>query len=266
MPILSYDTVEQGQPQQWLYVLHGIFGSGRNWASIARRFVRERPDWGARLIDLRQHGSSKGFAAPHTIEAAANDLHALAQSLGESPAAVLGHSFGGKVALMYCRQHASEALKQVWVVDSTPDAKVPDGSAWTMLQLLRRLPREFASRQELIDVLTTARIPHGTAQWMATNLEQQGSVYRWRFDLDALEALLNDFFNVDLWDVIEHPPANVHVHLIKARESSLLSGASLARAEAAASNGRTHVHHVDGGHWVNADNPDALHELLTANL
>ena len=225
-----------------LYVLHGIFGQGRNWASVIRRFVKSCPDWNARLIDLRQHGGSQGFAAPHTIEAAARDLHELAQSLGETPAAVLGHSFGGKVALMYARQHG-EQLQQVWVIDSTPEARTPDGTAWGMLELLRTTPREFASREQLVSLLEGFRVARPTAQWMATNLEAtESGTYRWRFDLDALEELLRSFFDEDLWSVLEKPPGSAEIHLVKADGSSILSPASVKRvSEIAAQNGRVHL-------------------------
>src|SRR5215216_6041064 len=146
---LSSTLLHEGTSTKLLYVLHGIFGSGRNWSSVMRRFVRSRPEWSARLIDLRQHGSSQGFAPPHTLAGAARDLSELAQHEGEHPAAILGHSFGGKVALTYAREHG-DALEQVWVVDSTPEARTPDGSAWHMLELLRRVPRDFANRNELI--------------------------------------------------------------------------------------------------------------------
>ncbi|HSM35677.1 MAG TPA: hypothetical protein VK837_04695, partial [Longimicrobiales bacterium] len=42
-------------PGAWLYVLHGIYGAGRNWGSVARALVERRPDWGAVLVDLRGH-------------------------------------------------------------------------------------------------------------------------------------------------------------------------------------------------------------------
>ena len=248
-----------------LYVLHGIFGSGRNWASVMRRFVRSRPEWACRLIDLRQHGDSQGFPPPHSVAAAAQDLADLAAQNNETPAAVLGHSFGGKVALMYARAHG-EQLEQVWVVDSTPDARVPDGSAWQMLQLLRSVPREFASRNQLIELLTRSGIATPTAQWMATNLESVDGAYRWRFDLDALEQLLRDFFDQDLWDVLEHPPGNLQIHMVKAEESSVLSPASIERTESLAGNGRVFLHRIASGHWVNTDNPEALLALMTRYL
>jgi esterase len=254
------------EPAQWLYVLHGIYGAGRNWASVLRRVVRERPDWGALLIDLRQHGGSQGFAGPHTVAAAAADLAQLEAHGEPRPAAVMGHSFGGKVALVYGLDHGA-GLRQLWVIDSTPEARPPTGSAWEMLEIVRRLPSRFGTRDELIGALERAGVQRGVAQWLATNLEADGEGgYRWRFDLDAMESLLRDFFRTDAWAAVESPPAGVEVHLVRARESSVLSGAALARARAAAEAGSVQIHEVDGGHWVNADNPDALVALLAERL
>jgi esterase len=263
---LGSTLVDEGTPTKTLYVLHGIFGSGRNWSSVSRRFTRARPEWAARLVDLRQHGASQGFAPPHTLAAAAADLADLAQQNEEQPAAVLGHSFGGKVALMYAREHGA-ALEQVWVIDSTPEARTADGSAWTMLQLLRTVPREFASRDQLVQMLVGFKIPAPTAQWMATNLEQDGGgAYRWRFDLDAIEAMLLDFFEQDLWSVLENPPGQTQIHIVKAAESSVLSKTAVERVKQLSKQGRVHYHEVAGGHWVNADNPDGLLALMTQHV
>lgn len=251
---------------QMLYVLHGVYGAGRNWSSVIRRFVRSRPAWNARLLDLRQHGLSQGFPPPHTIEAAAHDVEDLAEHLGEEPAAVLGHSFGGKVALMYARHHGDE-LKQVWVIDSTPEARTPDGSAWRMLEIIRNTPREFESREQLIGLLEQERVERPTAQWMATNLENRDGVYVWRFDFDSIEALLRSFFEEDLWDVLESPPPQMEIHLVKAQQSSVLSPAAIARVQEIGSrNGRVFLHQVTGGHWVNAENPEALLALMNSHM
>jgi pimeloyl-ACP methyl ester carboxylesterase len=264
---LQFETISAAErPAHVLYVLHGIFGMGRNWAGVARRLVRERPDWGVRLIDLRGHGASQGFVPPHTIESAARDVAELARHLDEAPAGVLGHSFGGKVALMYARQHG-ERLRQLWLIDSTPDAGPPAGSAWDMLQLLRSLPAMFEARQDLVAHLSEHGVPLATAQWMATNLERSSEGYGWRFELTSLEQLLESFFATDLWAVIEQPPPQAELHIVKARLSSVLRSDAIERIQAISrTNPRVHYHEVPGGHWVNAENPDALLELMISEL
>lgn len=232
--------------------------------------MRARPEWGALLIDLRQHGASRGLAPPHTVVAAARDLDALVEDTGALPAAVLGHSFGGKVALLFARDAAPaarQALTQVWVIDSTPAASEPGGSAWSMLGLLRTLPPAFQTRDSLIEALVSHGVARGVAQWLATNLEaHDDGVYRWRFDFDAMQSLLDSFYETAAWDVVESPAPGVEIHLVKAEDSTVLSGDALARAERAAAGSRTFLHRVGGGHWVNAENPAAIEELLVQML
>jgi esterase len=269
--MLNHDTVTAPDtaPSRWLYVLHGIYGAGRNWASVMRRVVKQRPEWGVVLIDLREHGGSRGQPPPHTVHAAAADLVELAEGSGLTPSAVLGHSFGGKVALLFAgrEDEAAQGLRQVWVVDSTPEAREPGGSAWSMLSLVRSMPAQFNTRDELVAALVAHGMQRPVAQWMATNLEAgDDGAYRWRFDLDALEALLHSFFETDAWNVVERPRDGLQVHMIRAEESSVLSGDALARVETATSNGSTFLHRVAGGHWVNAENPQAIEELLVQML
>jgi esterase len=267
--VLHHERVVAGdEPAQWIWVVHGIYGAGRNWASVLRRVVRARPDWGALLIDLRQHGASQDFPPPHTVHAAADDLAALAETVGTAPAALLGHSFGGKVALLFAGLDtpAAQSLRQVWVIDSTPEARPPAGSAWTMLNLLRSMPARFRTRDELVDALGAHGVQRGVAKWMATNLESCPSGFRWRFDLDAMEALLLSFFATDAWPVVESPRAGLEVHMVKADDSAVLDGDALERVRAAQREGGTTLHRVAGGHWVNAENPGAIEDLLVEHL
>lgn len=275
-PTLAHDriTAPGAEPRHWMFMLHGIYGAGRNWSSVARRFVRERPEWGVLLVDLRMHGTSMGFHPPHTLQACADDVRRLSTHLGVTPDAVLGHSFGGKVALVHLRDAAMTRggagpvpyPAQVWVVDSTPAARTPDGSAWQMLHMLRENPGPFADRNAGIGAVERAGFPSPVAQWMATNLvpSGKGEELVWRLDVDAMEALLNDFFDTDVWSVLEDPPGGAVVHVVKARESNVLDDDACARIDRATTDtqGRVRLHRVDGGHWVNADDPDALHALL----
>lgn len=267
-PLLAHTRVAAAgrTPERWLLVLHGIYGSGRNWGTVARRVVDARPEWGALLVDLRLHGQSRGFEGPHTVRESAADVDALVESLDFHAAAVLGHSFGGKVALTYVEHHGDE-LRQAWIMDSTLEVREPSGSAWRMIETVRALPTEFASRAEAVEGIERAGYPTGLAQWFAMNLEPQDGVYRWRLDLDGVEEMLRDFFGTDLWHVVESPPHGVELHLVKATESDSIDEEAAARVEAAGrANGRVVLHRVPGGHWINTDNPDAVVQLLVDTL
>lgn len=252
-----------------LLMLHGIYGRGRNWQSIAQRLVAARTDWRALLVDLRLHGQSPTFEPPHTVLRAADDVRVLAEAVGAEGAdvrAVLGHSFGGKVAIALARPLAG-TLTQIWVIDSTPEAKPPTGSAWDMLLHVRSLPATFNSRADLVGGLEHFGWGEANAQWMATNLRYVNGRFEWALDFDAITAMLENFFDTDLWDVVEQPPPGVHFHFVKATESSTLNEPACARLErAGAANGQVSLHRLQGGHWLHADNPEGVVDLLARHL
>jgi esterase len=259
-------TAPGASPERWVTVLHGVFGQGRNWTSVLRGAVERRPEWGALLVDLRLHGASQDFQRPHTVEAAAGDVRALLAGLELPGTAVLGHSFGGKVALRLMDDPPA-GLEQVWVIDSTPDAKEPSGSAWEMIEVVRGLPQSFAARAEAVSALQEAGYAPGIAQWMAMNLEPGGEGYVWRLDFDALEEILRDFFADDLWAAVESPPPGVEIHFVRAEGGSVISRQAAERIEALeGASGRVHLHRLEGGHWLNADNPEGIVELLAELL
>jgi len=268
-PLLHHERVraDGAAPERWILFLHGVYGAGRNWTTVARRVVRERPEWGAVLVDLRQHGGSTGFPGPHTMESAAADVERLARSEGFGGGALLGHSLGGKVAMVLAGA-AARPPAQLWVVDSRPGTGRPAGSAWDMLGVLRRVPADFGDRGSGVSALEAEGLDAPVARWMATNLEPgEGGRYRWRIDPDDMEQLLRDFHATDTWGVLERPPAGTDVHVVKAETSSVLGEEACRRVEAAGRRtGRVHLHRVAGGHWLNADNPDALVDLLVRGL
>ena len=85
---VSYD----GPNTTPLLIAHGLFGSARNWGVIAKRLSAVRP---VVTVDMRNHGSSP-WHDTHSYVDLANDL---AQVI-DRPMDVLGHSMGGKAAML----------------------------------------------------------------------------------------------------------------------------------------------------------------------
>ena len=132
---------------------------------------------------------------------------------------------------------------------------------------LRKAPGPFRDRAAGGVALLAQSVPESVARWMATNLEERMGGWRWRIDATDMEAMLLDFFQVYLWSVVEGPPEELEVHMVKAEESSVLGPAACRRVEEAERRtGRVYLHRIAGGHWVNADNPDALLSLLREKL
>lgn len=266
MAELSFALVAGKSPTRWMIFLHGILGSGSNWRTFAQKLVAARPSWGAVLVDLRAHGQSVGFAPPHTVEACARDVRALSPKIPGPVHAVLGHSFGGKVALEMLREPGD--LQTAWILDSTPSAR-PDarGSESTVkiVSLLQRLPPRFPTRDSFIEEVMNAGNDRAIAMWLAMQVKPaaDGDGYEWRLDLEAIRALLDDYFSRDEWPVLES--ARQTVHLVVGGKSSVLDAGDRARAmrlaEAVPSHVKVHV--LPGaGHWVHVDAPAELMDLV----
>lgn len=259
-------------PARSAFLLHGIFGSGRNWKTFAGRLAAACPDWSIALVDLREHGASQGAPPPHTLAACAGDLAELARSLGRAPAAVLGHSFGGKVALAYAAA-APDALEQVVLLDSPPGAQAAHGDplesteAGRVLRVMQRMQVPVESRAAASAELARQGIPTSVAGWMATNLVPSGAGYAWHFDLGALEALLLDYWRTDGYALLRALPQRLAVHQVRAADSDRWPPRERADLAREVASGRVVEHVLEGaGHWLHIDNPGGLLALLAPLL
>ncbi|MGK3998987.1 alpha/beta fold hydrolase [Sorangium sp. So ce1024] len=270
-------------PARWMLVLHGIFGSGANWRTFARRLAEAqtaggapgaRP-WGFILVDLRAHGMSQGPPPPHTVAAAADDLLRLGDRLGLDVRGVMGHSFGGKVALAYLERRA-EGLDRGILLDVDPSAR-PAGESGSespgVLELLRAIPQPIASREAFLEAVQAAGLSRGIAEWLAMNVRREGDGFRIRLDLDVLNDLLTDYFARDLWHVLENPPAGAgaeerRIHVVLGGRSASISPASRARFEALPARAPWVSVHVlpTAGHWLHVDDPEGLFGVLRSAL
>lgn len=261
-------TAAHASPERWVVFLHGILGTGGNWRTFARQLCASHPAYGAVLVDLRLHGQSQGFHPPHTIEACAADVRRTIEAELKGPVHMLvGHSFGGKVALEMLR--APSEVRAAWVIDSTPSAR-PDArgseSTTRIVTLLERLPERFSTREAFIEIVTREGHDRAIAMWLAMNVKPapEGG-FAWRIDLKGVRALLDDYFARDEWEVLE-TNAGRDVHLVVGGRSSVLDARDRARASdiAADPRRRVHVHTIaQAGHWVHVDAPGELLALVS---
>lgn len=249
--------------------LHGILGTRANWRGVARRFVEARPQWGAILVDLREHGDSLGVPGPHTLAGAAMDVIELEKSLGIPIEGALGHSFGGKVVLRWLRDRGGRPT-EAWVIDASPSVSVSrrDSTATAqVLDTLSTLPRRWPSREAFVAAVTDAGQPAGIAQWLAMNLRPTDDGGRtFGPNLTTIRDLIEDYARTDLWAVVESLPEPATLDIVIGEKSTVFSTEDRARvARIGGRDSRVCSHLVPGaGHWVHVDAPDALVSLLTS--
>ena len=170
-----------------LIVLHGLRGSSRNWQSTGTDLAAR---YHVHALDLRNHGRS-----PHseemTFPAMAADVLAWMDTQGIARATLMGHSLGGKVAMLAaCRW--PERVERLVVVDVAPKDYEITGHQNDFAALNELDLRTLQSRGEA-ELRFEARVPSlGMRRFLATNLEcdaETGS-WRWIVNLPVLTATL----------------------------------------------------------------------------
>jgi len=179
LPVTSYG--ESGSP---VVVMHGLFGSSRNWMTAARRLAA-----GHRVFafDLRNHGTS-----PHTDTMSypemAEDVYETIYSLGVGPVALVGHSMGGKTAMLTALRHA-DVVERLVVVDAAPVSYPPAFVEYA--QAMRNADLSSVQRRAEVDAQLVDAVPTpGTRAFLLQNLILDDQGARWRPNLPVIEAAL----------------------------------------------------------------------------
>ena len=260
-------------PQKWIALLHGILGTKQNLRPIGKAITQRDYAWGALLIDLRMHGESQDFDPPHTIAACAEDLarHFKRIEIARLDA-LLGHSFGGKVALAYADLVHGD-IDHLFLLDSNPGPRpTARGSETTIavLNLLAALPADFERREDFLNAVIAAGQTRAIAQWLGMNLvRSENDRFRLGLDLGAIQALLDDYFARDFWHVVESPQGSMKIHVVIGAASDVYDAADRERMlrAATAHPNRVFVHLIEAaGHWVHVDAPDAILSIVTTAL
>ena len=178
---LASTVIGQGPPT---LILHGLFGSGVNWRSIARRLETRLE---CHLVDQRNHGRSphaRGMAYP----ALAADVLGYLDARRIDRAGLIGHSMGGKTAMTLALL-APERVRWLIVADIAPASSPSDHRP--ILDALKALPIDtLASRTGADAALARAVSDTGLRQFLLQNLVSGGAALRWRIDLDAIADAL----------------------------------------------------------------------------
>ena len=173
-----------------MYILHGLFGSNRNWSGIARHMATE---FQVISVDLRNHGASD-HADSMSYPEMAGDLVTLVQSLGHSTIKVIGHSMGGKTAMALSLLYPA-LIEKLVVVDIAPVTYQSNHD--DLISAIQSLPiSTITSRAEADELLSNQITDPGLRQFLLQNLIRNKDVFSWRLNLNAIEQnhkILRDF-------------------------------------------------------------------------
>ena len=160
-----------------LLIVHGLYGSARNWGVIAKRLSDERQVIG---VDLRNHGNSL-WAAPHDYPTLADDLAEIINAHG-GRADVMGHSMGGKAAMVLALRHGA-LLRKLVIADIAPVAY--QHSQIQFIEAMRAVDLScVARRSEAEEQLAAQGVDKALQSFFTQSLDVAAK--KWRLNLDLL--------------------------------------------------------------------------------
>ncbi len=250
---LHYRTLGNNQPA--IIILHGVFGTSDNWQTFGKVLAEEHQVF---LVDQRNHGQS-----PHSdrfdYEAMADDLREFIDDHQLSSPVVLGHSMGGKTAMFFAVRHP-DMLSKLIVVDMAPRA-YPVHHQQVLAGLSAVSIDQIESRREAEEQMQPHVSDAGVRQFLLKNLKRTDQGFAWKLNLpvirDHIEAVGEA---VPSETPFEHPALFVSgskSDYVQEKDQSLIHKI-FPQAQ--------HTTVADAGHWIHAEQPEALLNIVRSFL
>lgn len=179
-------TLSVGSAGPRVAFLHGLFGQGRNWSTIAKALAG--PDGtGARctLVDLPDHGRSP-WTDEFSFESYAVAVASTLRAIDPGPWVVVGHSLGGKVAMTLALT-SPELVDKLVVVDIAPKSYGSLDRFSGYIEEMQRLPLEELTDRADAEARFEESDP-GVKAFLLQNLRREGQSWRWQANVALFAA------------------------------------------------------------------------------
>ena len=244
---------EDGNPP--LVILHGLFGLGDNWATLARQFSQHFTVY---MPDQRNHGRSPN-TDDFSYEILVADIHNfVVENLSSSPIHLIGHSMGGKVAMLFAQKYPN-LIEKLVVVDM-PMRHIAVNEQLKYLTILEKIDLNVATRAEVEAKMAIEISDFGIRQFLLKNLfRNQDDVFEWRINIPVLLKILPTLkTSVQPQHTFGKPTL-----FVRGANSNYITAADytpIAQTFLLVS-----IVTIEGaGHWVHADKPKQLFDQIMA--
>ena len=246
--MLHSKIVGEGKP---LVIIHGFLGMSDNWKSLGSLYAAE--GFQVHMIDLRNHGKSF-HSDEFNYTVMSNDVLEYCQEHNLSKVSIIGHSMGGKVAMLFATTY-TQMVEKLIVADIGPKYYAPHHQ--DILAGLNAV--DFSTKPDRVEVeeILYPFIPDfGTRQFLMKNLYwvEPGQLL-FRFNLPV--------FNSKIESIGEVLPEGNHFDkptlFIRGGNSKYVLDSDLPEIQKHFPNTQL-ITIPNVGHWLHAENPKMFFE------
>ncbi len=250
---------EEGFP---IVILHGLYGSSDNWVTIARKLSDNNQVY---LIDIRNHGQSP-HSSIHTYKSMVEDLIEFFEQEGLQKATILGHSMGGKVAMLFAADYP-EYVHKLIIADICPKDYTSLGNNSQIVEHrkilrvlieLKPILNSFENRKELLSHLQNELKNEALTMFLSKSISfnQKTKSFHLLINAPVLNHFLNELISsVNISD-FEHrlPILNYPILFIRGLNSNYITNDDICIISKIYPEAK-----ISGipnaGHWLHAEQP-----------
>ncbi len=236
-----------------IIILHGLFGTSDNWFTIGKKLAEKNHIY---LIDQRNHGQS-GWDNEWNYTLMSSDLNEFINTHQLENVIVIGHSMGGKTAMLFAGQFP-EKLSQLIIIDISPRYYPPHHS--NIIEALKSIDlKTLISRQDAEKQLENKGLDIGTRQFLLKNLYRKDDQnFAWRMNLEIISQKIEK--------IGEEYPTNFRYEgstiFIRGDKSNYINLENDTKIIQKYFPNAEVISVKDAGHWVHAEQPQALLKIF----
>lgn len=243
-------------------LLHGLFGQGRNWTQFAKALA---PHHRMLLVDLPDHGRS-AWTERFDLVAVADQIAEALTDAGDDPFALLGHSLGGKVAMVLALRHPT-LVERLCVVDIAPVAYQRASEFEGYIEAMRSLDLDALTQRADAEAALGGAVPQSSIRsFLLQNLRREAlpegqSGWRWQVNLEGLRRDLPEIGSWPQDRLADALPYDGPVLWVGGENSAYIIDAYLpAMDRLFPRNRRATI--KNAGHWVHSEQPEVFLEVV----
>ena len=173
-------TTRLGETGPLVVLCHGLFGQGKNWTRIGKELAATHR---VLLVDMPHHGRSAWSERFDYLDAADQVAGLLS---ADDPAALVGHSMGGKIAMLVALRHR-ELVERLGVVDVAPVAYQRASEFAGYIAAMQAVDLAGLERRADADAQLAEAVPNTVVRsFLLQNLRHHDDDWSWQANLDVL--------------------------------------------------------------------------------